>query len=266
MSYKVAIIPGHGGFDSGAVGELDGKLVRECDGNLAVALFLSSLLERNGIDSELSRTEDIACGGATDVTGDINGQVWFGNNCGADIAISIHYNSFNESSTGVEVLYTNYPQRSNKEIDLANYLLEELVNCTGLYNRGLKETPSGVGVIKKVTIPCVLSECAFVSNPNEVIWCADDYHRFLIAEAHAKAVCRYFGVDYKIVSYEEMNEGRIDMAIEQWMIDAGVKAVDELKTKGLINDPEQWYEKMGESTPIWLFFAMLSRVTPAGKV
>jgi N-acetylmuramoyl-L-alanine amidase len=243
------------------VGYIDGKMVRECDGNLAVGLFLQAILNYNGIASELSRTEDTACGGAEDVTVDVSNQVWFGNNCGADIAVAIHFNSFNENSTGVEVLYTNYPEKNENEIRLANILLEELVSCTGLYNRGLKETPSGVGVIKKVTIPCVLSESAFVSNPGEAIWCYDDYHQFLIAEAHAKAVCRYFDIKFKEFSYEEMNERRLVMVVEQWMIDAGIKAAGELNEKGILNDPEQWKGKMGENTPNWLLFTLLNRVS-----
>lgn len=193
--FKVSIIPGHGGFDPGAANS--NTKTRECDGNLSVGLKLKQLLEFNGFDAVISRTADIACGGAKTVSQDITNQINFANKSGADIAIAIHFNSSaNKTATGTEVLYTNYPTRDENEIRLAKLLLEELVNTTKLRNRGLKETPSGVGVIKKVKIPCVLSECAFVSNDKESIWCSDEQHNWQLARAHARAICRYFGKEY----------------------------------------------------------------------
>ncbi|MDD4780330.1 MAG: N-acetylmuramoyl-L-alanine amidase [Tissierellia bacterium] len=193
---KVVLIPGHGGFDSGSCNQTNG--VRECDGNLAVALKVKELLEYNNFEVAISRTTDIACGRATTINQDINNQIYFGNNSGADIAVAIHFNgSINETAHGVETLYSQYNRLTDKNIKLATLLLEELVSATGLTNRGLKDSGKSVGVVRAINIPVSLTECAFVTNPNEVIWCSDSDHQLILAKAHAKAICRYYGIEYK---------------------------------------------------------------------
>lgn len=226
---KVAIIPGHGGFDSGAY-NFNTK-TRECDGNLSIALKLDYLLKYNGFQTVLSRITDVACGGAKISTQDVTNQINFANKSGADIAIAIHFNSStNKTATGTEVLYTNYPTRDENEIRLAKLLLEELVNTTKLPNRGLKETPSGVGVIKKVKIPCVLSECAFVSNDKESIWCSDEQHNWQLAIAHAKAICRYYSITFKNPLLEVFLEMFKDVEKDRW----SAKSIERLNKLGLI--------------------------------
>lgn len=200
--YKVAIIPGHGGFDPGAVNNVNG--VRECDGNLAVALKLAALLKSNGIDYVLSRTTDIACGGAKTSSQDVTNQIAFVNGSGADIAVAIHFNSsVAKSATGTEVLYCDLMYPNPNEARLANLLLAELAAATGLPSRGLK-APDNISIIKKSKIPCVLSECAFVSNDAESVWCSDPAHQQRLAVAHAKAICKYFGIIYKEGEEEEV--------------------------------------------------------------
>jgi len=191
---KVAILPGHGGFDSGAVNPRN--KVRECDGTLGVALKLGELLKFNDFEVIYSRTTDIACGGAKTSTQDVTNQVSFVNNSGANIAIAIHYNgSTSASAHGIEVLYSNLMYPNPNEAKLAKLLLNELVLTTGLTNRGLK-TPNNISIIKKSKIPCVLSECAFVTNDKESIWCSDENHQWKLAQAHAKSICKYFGKEY----------------------------------------------------------------------
>jgi len=198
---KVCIIPGHGGFDSGAC-NFNG--IRECDGNLAVSLKLKELLEYNNFEVAISRTEDIACGGATTSNQDVNNQILFGNNSNADIAIAIHFNgSENDSAHGVETLYSQYNGLTDENIKLATLLLEELVSATGLSNRGLKDSGKSVGVVRAINIPVSLTECAFVTNTEEYIWASDADHQMILAVAHAKAICRYFGVEYKEDNTEE---------------------------------------------------------------
>ncbi|MEQ8174609.1 MAG: N-acetylmuramoyl-L-alanine amidase [Syntrophomonadaceae bacterium] len=192
---KVALIPGHGGFDPGAVNENNG--VRECDGNLAVALKVKDLLGFNDFEVAMSRTTDEACGGAANINQDVNNQISFGNNSGADIAVAIHYNSASSSlAHGTEALYSQYNGLSESNIALARLLANEVSAATGLTNRGIKDTQRSVGVVRAINIPVALIECAFVSNDEESIWCWDPDHQLIIAKAVAKAVCEYFGKEY----------------------------------------------------------------------
>lgn len=246
---KVAIIPGHGGFDPGACNKNTGAI--EAKGNLAVALKLDQLLRNHGIDTVLSRASDVACGGAKTVKDDVNNQIRFANSSGADVAIAIHGNSaVDKTAHGVEVLYTNYPVQSSQEIHLGNLLLEELVKVTGMANRGLKETPKGVGVIKYVNIPCVLSENGFVSNDQESAWCTDEDKQWIIAEAHAKAICRYFGVEYK---------GRGEDALkpaEDWK----TALLNKAKSQGLISG----LHHPDDPVPYWAMCAVALKVLEKG--
>ena len=129
--YKVAIIPGHGGFDPGAVN--NNNKVRECDGALSVALFLATILKLHNIDCALSRTTDIACGGAKTSGQDVTNQISFVNRSGADIAIAIHFNSsIYKTATGTEVLYSDLMYPNPNEAKLAKQILNELVSATRL--------------------------------------------------------------------------------------------------------------------------------------
>lgn len=226
---KVAIIPGHGGIDSGATNKTYGT--RECDGTLAVSLKLCEILKYNNIECVLSRTTDIACGNAKTTTQDVTNQINFVNNSGADIAIAIHYNgAINSTAHGVEVLYSNLLYPNPNEAKLAKILLEELVKTTKMTNRGLK-TPDNISIIKKSKIPCVLSENGFVTNNEESFWCSDPIKQWLLAESHAKAICKYFNVSYKNYLKEEMLEMFKDIETNRW----SAKSIERLVNLGILS-------------------------------
>jgi len=202
---KADIIPGHGGFDPGGVNTTN--RVRECDGNLAVGLKLATLLQYNSITPNLSRATDAAVWGATNQTDDVNWQIAFANQSDADIAVALHFNSSaDKSAHGVEVLYSRFPTWDDNEVRLATLVSGELVMATGLTNRGVKQIDSGIGVIKKVYKPTILVEMAFVSNDDEVIWCSDESHQWILAKAIARGICKYFSVEYK-------EGGTVDMKV-----------------------------------------------------
>ena len=193
----VLILPGHGGFCPGAVNSV--LKVKEADGNLSVALKLSDLLKHNGFNTKLSRTTDVACGGATNVSNDVGNQIRFVNNNQGDIAVAIHFNSFSDkNANGVEVIYSSLnPGFNNNTIKLANLLQNQLVKDTGMRNRGVKEINQGIGIIKGTNKPTVLSENGFISNDAESIWCSSDKHNLILAKSHAIAICQYFGIQFK---------------------------------------------------------------------
>lgn len=200
MSKHILLLPGHGNSDSGALTQ--DKKYKESDSTYVVAFITKQLLEFNGFKCTLSRTSNQMCGNATNVKDDVNNQIKMGNSGLYDLAIAIHFNAFNNKAKGVEVIYNNMFYKRPEAIKLGSLLLEELLKTTRLTNRGLKNI-DGVGVIKRVKIPIVLSECCFIDNPNEQIWAIDKSHQFKLAEAHAKAVCKYYGVTYKEKLKEE---------------------------------------------------------------
>ena len=59
---------------------------------------------------------------------------------------------------------------------------------------------------------------------------------------------------------EALREDVVDMAIEQWQREMGEKALTNLVNKGVVNNPEEWKQTLGEPVPQWLFWSMLDRL------
>lgn len=60
--------------------------------------------------------------------------------------------------------------------------------------------------------------------------------------------------------FSDLIQGGAKMAITEKEQGYGEDAVKSLVKKGLVNNPEVWATKMGESVPNWLFFVMLDRI------
>jgi hypothetical protein len=49
--------------------------------------------------------------------------------------------------------------------------------------------------------------------------------------------------------------------LEKWQKEQGLKALDSLTKKGIIENPTNWKNKMGDSVPVWLLFTMFDRMS-----
>ena len=187
----INLIPGHGItnvkgeiFDPGATNR---NGTQEAKGTEILANKLKFKLEFNGFKVNLLNEKNVTA------------QINFVNSHKCDLAISLHFNAFNEKASGVEVLYSDIAPGYHQSTTLkfANILLNHLVKDTGMINRGVKLINSGVGIIKRPVYPVVLSENGFVDHPTEYLWAKDDNKLEILAQSHCKAVCEYFGVKYK---------------------------------------------------------------------
>lgn len=148
----------------GATGVATG--VPEYKFNLTIAKKLRTALLKKGYGVVMSRTKH-------DVKISNVERAKKGNKSGADICIRIHADSFsNSSATGASVLYAStsnpywakkYAKKSKK---LAQKLLDEYCDATGIYKRGIvvRNDLTGTNWSK---MPTVLIECGFFSNPSE---------------------------------------------------------------------------------------------------
>ena len=97
------------------------------------------------------------------------------NSWGADYFISIHTNASSQSSAnGTEVLVYSQPSIS---AELAEDILEEITEITGLQSRGVKSRP-GLYVLRKTTMPAVLVELGFITNPQDAARMRDNPNLF----------------------------------------------------------------------------------------
>jgi len=101
----VAIDPGHGGEDPGAIK----SGMREADLTLAVAQVIARVMAENGIDAVLTRTSDDTRG--------LTERLAIVKNAGADVMISIHADSLLIGKAAGLSIYTHADRASTAEID-----------------------------------------------------------------------------------------------------------------------------------------------------
>lgn len=152
-SHLIVVDAGHGGFDPGAIGATG---LEEKVPNLAIARKVASLLSEKNHEVLLTRNSDRFLS--------LQQRVKFANNRRADLFVSIHANSFNNSQTGgVETYYNQHDNNQNRF--LAEKIQDKLGRGLKLYDRGIKE--SNFYVIKYTKMPSALIEVAFLSNHRE---------------------------------------------------------------------------------------------------
>jgi len=191
---RVVVDPGHGGHDPGALG---GGGSREKDVVLQIATKLARRLrEELGLDVVLTRS--------TDVFVELKERTAIANKVGADLFVSIHANAaLNRGSSGIETYYLNLAktekvaqlaaQENGTSLEkvsllqavlfdlMANYKLNDSAHLAdevqkalvkkvgpryqGVRNLGVKQGP--FYVLVGATMPSILVETAFISNPQE---------------------------------------------------------------------------------------------------
>jgi len=151
----VAVDPGHGGSDPGAIGASG---LREKEINLAVALELAGLLEEAGVKVVMTRSGDHSVRNAR--------RVEIANEAGADVFISIHANAFSSpESNGTETYYCSENDHSSASKYLAEQVQREMVSALGLRDRGVKQR--SFYVLKNTEMPAALVELGFLTNATE---------------------------------------------------------------------------------------------------
>ncbi len=157
----LVIDPGHGGLDGGAIA-FNG--VKESDINLAIALKLNGLAAFWGVDTKLTRSDDMA---RTDYQSyseheDLVYRTNLVNSVENGALISIHHNFYPTSQpSGSQVLYA-VDDRSRR---LGQQTHHNLVQFLQPENRRVAEpAPERLYLTSHVNCPAILVECGFLSN------------------------------------------------------------------------------------------------------
>lgn len=177
---KVYIGVGHGGSDSGAVG----NGLKEKDMTLDISKACYDYLKKNKVDVKISRT--------TDKDSSINSKVTEANSWGADLVVEIHINA--GGGDGAEVYHSRV---GGKGKVLAQNILNEICKL-GQQSRGIKtkldsDGSDYFGMIRMTDAPAVLVECAFIDTKDVQI--VDAYaERVKMGEAIGKGVLTTLGI------------------------------------------------------------------------
>lgn len=217
----IVIDPGHGGKDSGAIG----NGLKEKDLVLKISQFLGDELKSMGYKVLFTRNKDVFI--------NLKDRTAFANKKNADIFISIHINAGPKTKSGsllsgVETFflsparsersknaaalenkgdiedmnhfsqetYLNFLNRekiiaSNKvAIDIQKHMLNKVQAKYNVKDGGVREAP--FWVLVGATMPAILVECGYISNANDSRNLAQTNYQKLIAKGIANGVDAYF--------------------------------------------------------------------------
>lgn len=181
MAKKVYVGIGHGGSDSGAVG----NGFKEKDLTLSIGKYCNERLKQYGIETKISRT--------TDVDSSINSKVAASNAFKADVCMDIHINA--GGGDGSEVYYSHVSPNGKK---LAQAIVDATLairqNTRGIKTRIDDDGTDYYGMIRMTDAPAVLVECAFIDNATDIQIINTEAKRKIFGYAIADGVAKYLGV------------------------------------------------------------------------
>ena len=197
--FRIAIDPGHGGWDTGTVGS---KGLQEKELVLAIAQRLGNLVvQKLGGEVVFTRTDDTFI--------PLQSRASLANAASADLLISIHGNSSPYRSVrGVETFVAASPGKLLEASDVRMTESRKLARAVqhsmfahlaesdpGLQDRGVKSAP--LVVLAETTMPSVLIELSFVSSPIEERKLMEPAYRDQIAQALFDGISVYLSTKKK---------------------------------------------------------------------
>lgn len=185
----IIVDAGHGGEDGGAKGN-DGTL--EKDLNLELSIKLKNILMILGYDVIMTRETDASTddGDKFIKKQDIRNRLELMEKRSDSVFVSIHMNKFPQGQYwGAQTFYSKNNDNSKLlALSLQNSIK---INIQPENNREIKESPSGVYLLKKAKIPAVIIECGFLSNEKELSLLKTDDYRSKLAFAIALGIMDY---------------------------------------------------------------------------
>lgn len=171
----IVIDPGHGGADPGAIGDY----MYEKQATVDTAAIIAQKLESVGANVILTRTGDDSIS--------LEERAYLSNSYGADLFISIHYDSTPEGvyATGTTTYY--YADSDNYVADLIN---DELSKNLPLPNNGSRF--GNFLVLRENAQPAILLELGYMNNPDDVATFNTSHYQNLVADSILNALTDYF--------------------------------------------------------------------------
>jgi N-acetylmuramoyl-L-alanine amidase len=180
---KIFIDAGHGGKDSGAIG----NGLYEKNIVLDLALRIKKLLSNyKGIEIKLSRN--------TDDFLELSQRTDLANDWGADCLISIHCNAYTSTAKGFESFIYNGTVGPDT-VAFQNVLHQEIMRKIGgnVTDRGKKR--ANFHMCRESEMMAVLTENLFVTNSHDASLLKSDSFLDKIAEGHVIGLEKFFGLE-----------------------------------------------------------------------
>lgn len=194
--YLVILDDGHGENTAGKrtpyISSL-GRQIRENEFNEPVVNLLEKELKRCGF-----RTLQLA---PTDVDTPLSTRTNKANSAKGNLLISVHFNAmgntFGYSTAKGFSVHIQPEDKSNPKsgsLKFAKLAIEELAKGTPQTNRGI--VGQNLHMTRESKMPAALVECGFMDEEREALLMLNPSFQKEVAQELAKAVCRYFDVNY----------------------------------------------------------------------
>ena len=189
----VALDAGHGGADPGKIGINE---VLEKDINLAITLKTKELLEKEGVQVVLTRTDDGGLYKETDGNkkrADLNRRCEIIEENQVDFVVSIHQNSYGDGDVhGSQMFYYKSSEKGKKLAEILQKVFNESVS-----SRELKAKENGeYYMLLHVSCPIVIAECGFLSNWEDAEKLRTESYQEEVAKALAKGILQYIDEEF----------------------------------------------------------------------
>ena len=191
----VALDPGHGGSDPGAVA----NGLQEKSINLKIAQYCRTALQAHGVKVFMTRSDDSYVGLSERVQRAVAAGAW--------VFVSIHINSATPAASGCEVFIPNDSSYNHDTHIVGKELGEKIIaqlTKLGLPNRGVKTKDSESGAkdpdgnladyysvinqSRKNNIPGIIVEHAFITNSGEAVKLQSESFLKQLGEADARGI------------------------------------------------------------------------------
>ncbi len=131
------------------------------------------------------------------------------NEYGCDAVLRVHLNGSTDSSVhGIGMYVKSFGDGAEESYAIGEKLLTALGESTGSVTEPIHQRDSYTG-LNWSTVPCVLMELGYMSNPEEDAKLLTEEYQALLVEGIVNGMLAYFAENPKQVSEEELNEAEL---------------------------------------------------------
>lgn len=184
---KIYLDAGHGGKDSGALG----NNIYEKNIVLDLAIRIESKL-KNYKDVQIMQTR------TTDIFLELSERTNKANQWGADVFISLHCNSASDASAKGFESYVYNGSIGSDTIALQNVMHQEIMRQIGTTTQDRGKKRADFHVLRQSNMKAILTENLFVSNPSDAALLKDAAFLDKEAQGHVNGLEKFFGLERQI--------------------------------------------------------------------
>jgi N-acetylmuramoyl-L-alanine amidase len=220
---RIVLDAGHGGTDSGAVG----NGLREKDLTLNIVKKIGDMLkDYEGVEIIYTRTDDRFL--------ELSERATIANKAKADFFLSVHINA--GGGTGFESYIYN-GSVSAATIAYQNVIHAEIMKAIGnIKDRGKKR--ANYAVLRGTKMPAILTENLFIDNPNDATKLKSEQFLLQVAHGHVEGIVKAFGLKRKVAAQTQTKTNVAPTQLYRVQVGAfadrknAERLAEELKKKG----------------------------------